>query len=69
MPTFIFFPNRPPSTTFFGKYHPNEIEDKQKNKLKKESYFFMFRKLEKNTTCLFIGSTFKYNSRLIFDSK
>lgn len=36
---YIFFPT-PPLLTFFWQYHPNEIQEKHKNKLMMVSYFF-----------------------------
>ena len=50
-PLFILFPN-PRFLTFFNTIAPNEIQDKQKDKLMKESYF-MFRKLQNRITCFF----------------
>ena len=41
-PPFNFFLNYPLLTAFFEKYHLNEVQDKHKNKLTRESYFFMF---------------------------
>ena len=38
---------------FFLSHRPNEIWDKQRNKSIKESYFFMFRRLQ-NITCFFV---------------
>ena len=35
---YIFFPT-PPLLTFFWHYHPNEIQEKHKNKLMRVSYF------------------------------
>ena len=43
---------------------PNEIRDKHKNKTMRESYFFIFRRLKNNVTCLLIS-----NTRVRFDSK
>ena len=37
---FIFFPNPPLLKIFIWKYCPNEMQDKHKKKLTRESYFF-----------------------------
>ena len=37
----------------FWQYCPNEIQGKHRNKLMRESYLFMFRRLQNNVTCFF----------------
>ena len=40
-------------TIFFSWYYSNEMQDKHKSKLTKESYFFVFKRLQINITCFF----------------
>ena len=68
-PTPIFSPNPPLLTTFSRQYHPNEIPNKRKKYLMRESYFFILRKLQNSITCFFVRSTFMSNARMGFNSK
>ena len=47
-PPLIFFPHHPFLATFFNEIAPNEIRDKNTNKLTRETYLFMFRRLQNN---------------------
>ena len=47
---FYLFLSKPPTFDNILQYHPNEIQDKYKNKLKKERCFFMFRRLQNYIT-------------------
>ena len=68
---FHFFPKPPPLTTFFLTILHNEIQDKHKNKLKRKSYFIMFRRLQNSNslTCFLVRNTFMSNTRLRLDLK
>ena len=66
---FIFSPNPPLLTTFSRQYHPNEIPDKHKKYLMRESYFFILRKLQNSITCFFVRNTFMSHARMGFNSK
>ena len=63
-PFFIYFPNSPLLARLFRQYRPNEIQDKNKNKLIWESYVFIFRRLKNNIKCFFIINSFISNTRL-----
>ena len=67
-PFFIFF-LKPHFWHFFDDIAPNEIQDKDKNKLMRENYFFMFRRFQNDVTCFLVRKTFKSNTRLRFNSK
>ena len=57
-PLYTFFLNLPPLfSNVFLQYCTNEICHNYKNNLKRESYFFMFGRLQ-NVTCFFISKTF-----------
>ena len=50
---FIFFMKPTLLARLFRKYYPNEIPDKNKNKLMLQSYFLIFRRLKVNVKCFF----------------
>ena len=56
------------SNIFLENLAPNDIWGKHKNKLKRESYFFMPWRLL-NSTYFFISTTFLCYNRLKYDSK
>ena len=47
---------------------PNDIRGKHENKLMRESYFFLFKRIQ-NVTFFYITNTFICHTRLRFDSK
>ena len=49
-PHFLNIFSKHPNFDIFWKYYPNEKRDKNKNKLRTETYF-MLRKIENNFTC------------------
>ena len=55
---FYPFPNPSLFITFFDNITPNETRDKYKSKTLRKSYFFMFRRLQNNITCLFANKHF-----------
>ena len=52
----------------FRQDSPNEIQNKHKNKLKWQSHFFMFRKLQNNVTCFFYMQHFYMQHFFICDT-
>ena len=55
LPYYIF--SKPPTLlTSFCQHQPNKIRDKHKNKLTRESFFFMFRGLQIKVACFFFLS-------------
>ena len=56
IPPFYIFPNPTLLARLSRQYRPNETQDKSKNELMRESYFFIFRRLKNNTKC-FVQST------------
>ena len=69
IPLYIFSINPKLLARLFRQYFPNEIMDKHKNKLMRQNYFFIFRRLKNNIKCFFINSTFKSNTKLRFNLK
>ena len=67
----MFFPNPPLLARLFRQCWSNDIQNKNKNKLMWESYFFLFRTLKNNIICFFIINTFISNTtlRLIWNNK
>ena len=54
---------------FFWQYRRNETRDKHKNKLSRESYFFIFGRLQSNVIGFFISNIFADNIGAEFDLK
>ena len=53
LPTLYLFSKLLLLTRFFLTFQPNEMQGKHKNKIMRESYFFMFGRLPKNTKLRF----------------
>ena len=50
---FYLFSEPPTFDNFFLLYRPNVMRDKHTKKLVRESYFFMFKKLQNYIKCIF----------------
>ena len=57
-PIFLFSEN-PTFDNIFRWCRPKDIRDKRKNKIMRESYFFVFRRLQHKIICFFVSNTFK----------
>ena len=68
-PPWCIFTNSPIFTTFFWQYRPNDIRGKHRNKNMRESYFFMFRRLQNNVTLFFYKQHFyvSHQSEISFE--
>lgn len=51
---YLFFPNTPLLAKRFQQYRPKEVPNKHKNKLIWQSWFFVFRRLNKKCYILFL---------------
>lgn len=59
-----------PTFGIFWWYDPNEIRNEHKNKLMRESYFFMFGRVTNNVKCFFIVNTYKqHQAEIRFELK
>ena len=68
-PIYIFSSKPPTIYIFFWQYRPNGTRDKHKNKLSRESYFFIFGRLQSNVIGFFISNIFVDNIGVEFNLK
>ena len=66
---YLFFETSDYLHFFFWQYRPNGTRDKHKNKLSRESYFFIFGRLQSNVIGFFISNIFADNIGAEFDLK
>ena len=69
-PLFIFFlSNSPYLARLFQQYRPIKITDKHRNKLMRQSYSFIFKRLKTTLHAFLIHNTFISNTQLRFNLK